>query len=119
VSGHYKIYDPDQLFLLPPSFKEWLPRAKELAGFEPPQFSIEEVRQNLGGSSVSDDELILRYIIQEEKEIQAMRAAGPPKEYFTSANPLVMIIHELLKNRELGYVHVEKGDLALTLTKHA
>ncbi|MGZ3593729.1 MAG: hypothetical protein ACXU9F_07870, partial [Syntrophales bacterium] len=94
-------------------------RAKELAAFEPPQPSIEEVRQNLGGSSVSDDELILRYIIQEEKEIQTMRAAGPPKEYVTSTNPLVMIIHELLKKRELGYVHVEKGDFSLTLQKRA
>ncbi len=94
-----------------------LPRARELAGFEPPQPSIEEVRQNLGGSSVSDDDLILRYIIQEEKEIQAMRAAGPPKPYFTSANPLVMIIHELLRKDELGYVRVEKGDFSLTLQK--
>ena len=94
-------------------------RAKELAAFEPPQPSIEEVRQNLGGSSVSDDELILRYIIQEEKEIRTMRAAGPPKEYVTSTNPLVMIIHELLKKRELGYVHVEKGDFSLTLQKRA
>jgi transposase len=25
VSGNYKTYDPDQLFLLPPSLKEWLP----------------------------------------------------------------------------------------------
>jgi oxaloacetate decarboxylase (Na+ extruding) subunit alpha len=96
-----------------------LPRAKELAAFEPPQPSIEEVRQNLGGSSVSDDDLILRYIIQEEKEILTMRAAGPPKLYFTSANPLVTIIHELLRKGELGYVHVEKGDFSLTLQKRA
>jgi len=27
VSGHYKTYDPDQLFLLPPSLKEWLPES--------------------------------------------------------------------------------------------
>ncbi|MGA2160425.1 MAG: carboxyltransferase, partial [Dehalococcoidia bacterium] len=95
-----------------------LPRAKELANWEPPQPSIDEVRQNLGGSSVSDDELILRYIIQEEKEILAMRAAGPPREYFTSTNPLVMIIHELLKQGELGYVRVSKGDFSLTLQKY-
>jgi oxaloacetate decarboxylase (Na+ extruding) subunit alpha len=95
-----------------------IPRAKELATFEPPQPSLEEVRRNLGGSSVSDDDLILRYIIQEEKEIRTMRAAGPPKAYFTSANPLVMIIHELLKRGELGYVHVGKGDFSLTLQKH-
>ena len=96
-----------------------LPRTKELAGWEPPQPSVEEVRQKLGGSSVSDDELILRFIIQEEKEIQAMMAAGPPKEYVTSANPLVMIIRELLQKEQLGYVHVRKGDFALTLQKHA
>lgn len=94
-----------------------LPRARELATFEPPQPTIDEVRQKLGGASVSDDELILRFIIQEEKEIQAMRAAGPPKEYFTSANPLVMIIHELLRKGELGYVQVKKGDFSLTLLK--
>ena len=96
-----------------------LPRAKELAIWEPPQPSVEEVRQRLGGSSVSDDELILRFIIQEEKEIQAMRAAGPPKEYVTSANPLFMLIHELLQQEQLGYVHVRKGDVALTLQKYA
>ena len=95
-----------------------LPRARELATFEPPQPTIEEVRQKLGGPSVSDDELILRFIIQEEKEIQAMRAAGPPKEYVTSANPLVTIIHELLRKAELGYILVKKGDFSLTLRKH-
>ena len=94
-----------------------LARAKELAAWEPPQPSIDEVRQNLGGTGVSDDELILRYIIQEEKEIKAMRAAGPPKEYFTSANPLVTLIHEMLKQGQMGYMRVEKGDFSLTLQK--
>ena len=95
-----------------------MPRAKELAKWEQPQPTVEEVRRNLGGPSVSDDELILRFIIQEEKEIQAMRAAGPPVEYFTFSNPLVTLIHELLRKEELGYVHVKKGDLALTLRKN-
>ncbi len=27
MSGHYKAYDPDQLFLLPPSLREWLPES--------------------------------------------------------------------------------------------
>jgi oxaloacetate decarboxylase (Na+ extruding) subunit alpha len=94
-----------------------LARAKELAAWEPPQPSIDKVRQNLGGTGVSDDELILRYIIQEEKEIKAMRAAGPPKEYFTSANPLVTLIHEMLKQGQMAYMRVEKGDFSLTLQK--
>ena len=96
-----------------------LPRAKELLNWEPPQPSVEDLRRNLGGGSISDDELILRYIIGEEKEIQAMRAAGPPKEYFTSGNPLVTLIHELLRQEQMGYVEVRKGDVALTLQKYA
>ncbi|HVN24888.1 MAG TPA: hypothetical protein VMT71_13030 [Syntrophorhabdales bacterium] len=96
-----------------------LTRAKELATFVPPQPTIDQLRQKLGGSGMSDDELILRFIVQEEKEIQAMRAAGPPREYLTSANPLVMIIQELLRKEELSYVHVSKGDFSLTLQKHA
>ena len=27
MGGHYKTYDPDQLFLLPPSLREWLPES--------------------------------------------------------------------------------------------
>ncbi len=96
-----------------------MPRAKELAAFEPPQPAIEEVRRKLGGPGVSDDELLLRFIIQEEKEIEAMRAAGPPKEYVTSANPLVTIVHELLRKEELRHVHVSKGDFSLTLQKNS
>ncbi len=95
-----------------------LPRAKERAGWQPPQPTIAEVREKLGGPDVSDDDLILRFIVQEEKEIQAMRAAGPPREYVTSTNPLVQIIHELLRKEELGYVHVNKGDFSLTLQKY-
>src|SRR4030042_1761596 len=35
-----------------------LPRAKELSNWEPPQPSIKEVRQQLGGPEISDDELL-------------------------------------------------------------
>ncbi len=92
-----------------------VPRANELKDWQPPQPSVEELRQRLGGRSVSDEELILRVIVGEEKEIQAMRAAGPAKEYFTSENPLITLIHELLTHGDLAEVQVEKGDLLLNV----
>ena len=94
-----------------------LPRAKELSRWEPPQPSIEEVRRKMGGSSVSDEDLILRVIVGEEKEIEAMRSAGPVKEYFTSRNLLVTFIHDLLRQKDVDHVHVEKGDFLLDLSK--
>ena len=68
------------------------PRAKELAKWEPPEPSIEEVRRKIGGAGVSDDELLLRWLLRKE-EIEAMRLAGPPKEYITPNPPLIPFIH--------------------------
>jgi oxaloacetate decarboxylase alpha subunit len=95
------------------------PRAKEIMKNKPAELSIKEIRQK-HGVSVSDDELVLRYIVQNENEIKAMQAAaGPVREYFTSQNPLVMMINELLQQTPLGYVHVKKDDFELTLRKNA
>ncbi len=91
------------------------PRAKELKQWEPPQPSIEELRRKLGGTSISDDDLILRFSSLEEKEIQAMRASGPVKEYVTYQHPLVGFIHDLVTRSETNYLHIEKGGLSVTL----
>lgn len=91
------------------------PRAKELSNWEPPQPSVKEVRRQLGGSSLSDDELLLLYIVREEKDLQTMRAAGPVKEYWTSTNPVMTLIRELLEFKDLNYIHIEKEDFSLTL----
>ncbi|MBI4490174.1 MAG: hypothetical protein HY694_13915 [Deltaproteobacteria bacterium] len=93
-------------------------RAKELARWEPPQPSIHEVRQKIGGPGVSDEELLLRWIVRKE-EIEAMRAAGPPKEYLSARHPLVTLIEELAKRTDLSHVRVEKEGFSLTLEKRA
>jgi oxaloacetate decarboxylase alpha subunit len=94
-----------------------LPRAKELSNLEPPQPSLKEVRQQLGGSGISDEELLLRYIVREEKEINAMRAAGPIKQYQNMTHPVVVLIQELLKQKVLDYIHLRRDDLSLSLRK--
>ncbi len=92
------------------------PRAKELAGVEPPEPSIEEVRRNLGGPAVSDEELLLRWVVRKE-EIEAMRAAGPIKEYSSGAHPVVRLIEELTKQADRRHIHVQKPGLSVTLEK--
>jgi len=94
------------------------PRAKELAKWEPPEPSVEEVRRKIGGRDVSDDELLLRWLLHKE-EIEAMRAAGPPKEYIGARHPLVTLIQELTKRTDLSQIRVEKEGLSLTLEKRA
>lgn len=102
-----------------PNVKEKIlnrPRAKELAKWVAPEPSLHEVRQKIGGPGVSDEELLLRWLLHEE-EIAAMRAAGPIREYVTAINPLVSLIEEMAQRTDLSRIQVEKADFALTLEK--
>jgi oxaloacetate decarboxylase alpha subunit len=92
------------------------PRARELAKWVPPEPTIHEVRQKIGGPGVSDEELLLRWLLHEE-EIAAMRAAGPIKEYSTAIHPLVALIEELAQRADCNQVHMEKPGFTLTLEK--
>jgi len=94
-----------------------LPRAKELSDWQPPEPSLEDIRRQYGGPSVSDDELLLRYIIGNDDDIKSMRAAGPIKrdKYPGAVASLPLLIEELLKRRDLRYVSIRsKGvDIAM------
>ena len=91
-------------------------RAKELADREPPEASIKEVRLKLGGAGVSDEELLLRWLLNSE-EVDAMRAAGPAKEYLSVRQPLVALIEELTKRTDCNRIQVQKPGLSITLER--
>lgn len=93
------------------------PRAKDLAGRAPAQPTLDEVRQKLGGPGVSDEELLLRYIMKGDAEIQAMRAAGPPRRYPSGPTPLLALLEEASNNPNVRYLQVEKGNDRLVVDK--
>ena len=92
------------------------PRARELAGWSPPEPTLNEVRQRVGGVGVSDDEFLLRCFLRPE-EIATMRAAGPPEDYLTVQHPLATLIQQLAKRPKSKFIHVEKSGFSLTLSK--
>lgn len=94
-----------------------LPRAKELSQWEPPQPTLKEVREQLGGQGVSDDELLLRYMVREEKEIQEMRLAGQIEEYKTGKPELLLLIKGLLNKENLDYIYLKQNGLSLLIKK--
>ena len=93
-------------------------RAKELARRKPPEPSIQEVRRKLGGRGVSDEELLLRWMLSRD-EIEAMRAAGPPKEYHSARHPVITLIEELTKRTDCSQIRVQKEGISLTLEKRS
>jgi oxaloacetate decarboxylase alpha subunit len=91
-------------------------RAKEFAKWQPPEPTIKELRDKLGGPSLSDDELLMRYVVGNE-DVAAMRAAGAPKHYSDIRNPLLALLQELTQRKDCSQIHVRKDGFSLTLEK--
>ena len=93
------------------------PRAKELAGWRPPEPSIEEVRQHFGGPGVSDDELLLRYLAGNDA-VAAMRAAPRKSGHGVDGRlPLVSLVNELAKKSSLSQIKIEKKGFLFHMAK--
>ena len=92
------------------------PRARELSQWEPPNPSLEEVRQLYGAPGLSDEEMLLRLEVT-ETEIETMRSSGGPRQYLRADQPLVTLVEELARRDDRSFIQVQKGDLAITLQK--
>jgi oxaloacetate decarboxylase alpha subunit len=89
-------------------------RAKEFADWQPPQPTIKELREKLGGPNLGDDELLMRYVVGND-DVAAMRAAGAPKQYSDTRNPLLTLLRELTQRNDCGQIHVRKNGFSLAL----
>ena len=85
------------------------PRAKHFQNWEVEEVEISEIREKLGGPSLSDDDLILRYLAPVQ-EIEEMYKAGPAKIYSTGERPLAHLVQELLKRERFTSISIQVGD---------
>ncbi len=92
-----------------------LPRATELSGWKVPQPTVAEVRKELDCEGVDDDEMLLRFIVRDGKAIEEMRKAGPPAEYPIGSKSLVALLRELMSQKHLSEVFLQKDDFSLRL----
>jgi oxaloacetate decarboxylase alpha subunit len=92
------------------------PRAREWAKWVPEEISADEMRRRLDAVGVSDEELLLRWIVGKE-DIDAMRADPRPLEYLNAQQPLVNLLQELSKRKGCNQIRVERAGLSLTLEK--
>ncbi len=93
------------------------PRSGELAkemGHEP---AIGEIRQKFGGPGVSDDDLLMRYMMGGEENLKGLHPAGSIKGYVTGTSPLVTLIEKSLRTRT-SYFAFENSDFKLVLQQN-
>jgi oxaloacetate decarboxylase alpha subunit len=97
-------------------------RAKELAVLDArtaEELTLPELRAKLGGPGVSDEELLMRTIMQGTREIDAMRAAGPPRRYYTSDMPLLKLLQELKSHSAVRYIKIQRGADSIVVRSRA
>jgi oxaloacetate decarboxylase alpha subunit len=89
-----------------------LPRAKELDAMSPAppeELTLRQAKELYGDANMSDEEVILRSIMQGSADVDAMRKAGPPRRYHTGDTPLLALLNELDKHRTIRYMNVQRG----------
>ncbi|MEW5912410.1 MAG: carboxyltransferase [Thermodesulfobacteriota bacterium] len=92
-----------------------LPRAKELANWQPPERSLEELRQEFG-PELSGEEFLLRVLSSNQEAVDKVLACGePPEEYPRGDKPVLALIQELTSQDQANYIEIEKKGLSLTL----
>lgn len=95
-----------------------LSRTKEFMNWERPRTSIEDIRSEMG-ANLTDDDLLLLVLIN-ENDFKAMKAAGPiKKEYSASDKSLSEFIKELAKQKKYTFISIQKENFSLTLKKYS
>jgi len=98
------------------------PRAKELAARQAvpiEEMSLGQARAKFGGAGVSDEDMLMRAIMQGDQEIETMRGAGPARQYLGAGQPLKTLMAQLEMHKSVRYIQVRRGGDALTLRSGA
>jgi len=91
-------------------------RGKEFLDWEPPQPSLKEIRHRLG-ENLSDEELLLRFLIP-GPDVDAMMAAGPVKTDLSyPESPEITLVRDMVTTSSARYLRYRQGDLSVTLAR--
>lgn len=92
-----------------------MPRTGELLHWQPPQRSIEELRQD-HDPGLSDEEFLLRVLSSNQQAVDEVLAAGPGTyDYPPRDKPVLELVRELTSRRDITSISIQKGDFSLTL----
>ncbi len=116
LAGHYGPHPgPVDGEVLDRAFSD--PRGRELQDWEPPQPTLAEIRRRYG-AHLSDEELLLRYLIPGE-DVDAMYAAGPVRRDLMAGamSPHVRWVQDLMTGTTARAVTARYGDVTVSLSR--
>jgi oxaloacetate decarboxylase alpha subunit len=112
------IWGKEALEVMDPDVRDKIlsrPRAKEWIGWEQPEPTLHEIRQQYG-IHLSDEDLILHYFAG-ENYVKALSNGGRPELYRDATQPLIRIIEELAKRKPSNQVFIERSGLSIRMER--
>ena len=91
-------------------------RADELRRRAEP--TLDELRERFGGKSVTDEDMMLRWLFGADA-VEAQRRAGPPVPYPSGRHPVVELVDRLARRDDRALIAVERPGLKLRLERRA
>ena len=93
-------------------------RGRELRAWEPPQPTIRELKEQYGDRTMTDEELLRRYLVPLQ-DVEATHGAGPPARTYHFANDAISesLISDLLAGTRIGFAEIETGDSSITVRR--
>ncbi len=92
------------------------PRGRSLTGWERPDKTLAEVREEYGGRDLSDEELFRRHFAPVE-DIEATRAAGPLKRDYVLRDSLSDLITQAMEYPGARRLRLSTPDLSVDLRR--
>jgi oxaloacetate decarboxylase alpha subunit len=93
-------------------------RGKEIQKWSPPQPTIDELKDQHGDRSMTDEELLRRYLVP-LPDVEATHAAGPPSRdfHFEADGVPTALVLDLLQTSRATFAQVEMGSETITLRR--
>ncbi len=92
------------------------PRARILSAQDIEDPTLADKRRELGAETLSDEDFLLRWLLTRD-DIDAMRAAGPPRTYGLRRNHAIGFVAQLARNEAYGSLDLHRPGFNLTLSR--
>ena len=89
-----------------------------MQAWEPPQPTIRELKQQYGDRTMSDEELLRRYLVPRQ-DVEATHAAGPVARTYRFEDDGIpeSLIDDVLAGTRIGFAEIEVGGSSVTLRR--
>jgi oxaloacetate decarboxylase alpha subunit len=94
-------------FLNHPNAKNLKQRYEKRKEIEAEEGNLDKIRATCGMAHASDEEFLLYYIMKGDAEIKQIQ---PPRSYYTGKEPLVVLLKELSKDKDISRMHLQRGN---------